>query len=619
MNEEEVFAVALQKSGETERQAYLDEVCRGDARLRQHIERLLAAAEDDRGILDRGLDATALSAPPIESPFAPDRLFDGRYRLRRKLGEGWMGDVWEADQIEPVQRCIALKLMRPGLNSAHQLARFEQERQALALMDHPNIARVLDAGIAEAEASAGGLSRVPYFVMELIEGVSITEYCDRVRLPARERLELFIPVCHGVQHAHQKGLIHRDLKPSNIMVALYDGRPVPKVIDFGVAKATGPLLTEQTISTEFGSLVGTLEYMSPEQAELNNVDIDTRSDISSLGVVLYELLTGSVPFPRGEWPEAAFTEVLRLIKEVDPPMPSARLSGSENLPRVASDRLTDPRRLIAQIRGELDWIVGKCLEKERSRRYETAGALAMDLQRHLANEPVVAGPPSATYRLRKFVRRNRGPLLAAGALGATLLVGGGALLAIRAEASRDRAARAARASAAAAAEGTARERIDEAWRLTEDLSRMQESTAAAVAAFRRAEEAVAGGPRPGEPGIDLTEVRRDVKALDRLTRVLADGTANRWLLADEFNGHNVRQAQTDFCTRQREAFARYGLDPLSEPVAEAARTVASSRIRDPLLGMLLEWGAHAAEPDMKNRLGQVVVAIRRSSGGAHSR
>ena len=327
--------------------------------------------------------------------------------------------------------------------------------------------------------------------MELIKGVPITEYCDRARLSPRQRLELFIPLCHGVQHAHQKGLIHRDLKPSNILVALYDGKPVPKVIDFGVAKVTGPRLTEHSIFTEVGSIVGTLEYMSPEQAELNNLDIDTRSDIYALGAVLYELLTGTVPFSRKELQGAAFTEMLRVIKEVDPPRPSTKLSSSGTLPSVAADRQTEPRRLIALIRGELDWIVIKCLEKERSRRYETANGLAMDLQRYLANEPVLAGPPSATYRLRKFVRRNSGSLLAAGALIATLIVGGGALLAIRAEASRNRAAREARATAsAAAAVRTARERMGEAWLLTEDPDRMQQSTDAAIAELRRADELV---------------------------------------------------------------------------------------------------------------------------------
>ena len=331
MNEEMVFIAALEKASVTERQAYLDEVCRGDTSLRKRVEQLLAADEHGQGILDRGLDAAAMTVPPSEPSLASDRLFDNRFKLRQKLGEGGMGEVWVADQIEPVQRRVALKLVRPGLDSAHLLARFDQERQALALMDHPNIAKVLDAGINEPQGSAGGSPGVPYFVMELIKGVPITEYCDRARLSPRQRLELFIPLCHGVQHAHQKGLIHRDLKPSNILVALYDGRAVPKVIDFGVAKVTGPRLTEHSIFTEFGSIVGTLEYMSPEQAELNNLDIDTRSDIYALGAVLYELLTGTVPFSRKELQGAAFTEMLRVIKEVDPPRPSTKLSNLGSL------------------------------------------------------------------------------------------------------------------------------------------------------------------------------------------------------------------------------------------------------------------------------------------------
>ena len=294
MNEELVFAAALQRVNATERQAYLDEVCRDDSSLRQRIEQLLAADERGNGILDRGLQV-AMPDPRPRRRRASDRLFDNRYKLRTKLGEGGMGEVWVADQIEPVQRRVALKLIRPGLDSSRLLARFDQERQALALMDHPNIAKVLDAGVAKAEGPAVGSTETPYFVMELIKGPSITEYCDRAKLSPRQRLELFIPVCHGVQHAHQKGLIHRDLKPSNILVALYDDKPVPKVIDFGVAKVTGPRLTEHSIFTEVGLLVGTLEYMSPEQAELNNLDIDTRSDIYALGAVLYELLTGTVP------------------------------------------------------------------------------------------------------------------------------------------------------------------------------------------------------------------------------------------------------------------------------------------------------------------------------------
>jgi non-specific serine/threonine protein kinase/serine/threonine-protein kinase len=414
MNEESLFAAALAKGDAAERQAFLDQACAGDLALRQRVEQLLAADQQSAGILERGPDDSALRTRPEKPALAADRVFAGRFKLRQKLGEGGMGEVWVADQTEPVQRRVALKVVRPGLDSARMLARFDQERQALALMDHPNIAKVLDAGATEGQ---------PYFVMELIKGVSITQYCDAAKLPPRERLELFIPVCQAVQHAHQKGIIHRDLKPSNILVAQYDSRPVPKVIDFGVAKATGPRLTEHSVYTEVGSLIGTLEYMSPEQAELNNLDIDTRSDIYALGAILYELLTGSVPFSRKELQAAAFTEMLRIIKEVEPPKPSTKLSGSGTLPSVAAQRHTEPQKLIALIRGELDWIVIKCLEKDRNRRYETANGLAQDLQRYLADEVVEARAPSGSYRLQKFLRRNKGPVLTVSTI-LLLLLGG---------------------------------------------------------------------------------------------------------------------------------------------------------------------------------------------------
>ena len=344
----------------------------------------------------------------------PERVFAGRFKLRQKLGEGGMGEVWVADQAAPVQRRVAIKVVRPGLDSERMLARFDQERQALALMDHPNIAKVLDAGEAEGR---------PYFVMELIKGVPITDYCDRARLSPRERLALFVPVCEAVQHAHQKGVVHRDLKPSNILVALYDGRPVPKVIDFGIAKATGPRLTDRSIYTEVGALIGTLEYMAPEQAELNNLDIDTRADVYALGAILYELLTGGVPFSRQELQAAGFLEMLRVIREVEPPRPSTKLSKSGTLPTVADVRRTDPQKLVSLMRGELDWIILKCLEKDRGRRYQAASGLARDLEHYLADEPVEACPPTAGYRLRKFARKHRTALATASAF-AILLVAG---------------------------------------------------------------------------------------------------------------------------------------------------------------------------------------------------
>ncbi len=415
MSDESIFAAALGKAPGVERRAFLDGACGSDDALRGRIERLLEADDRTGGILERGPDAGPTDAPGSDGPpLLPERVFAGRFKLRQKLGEGGMGEVWVADQAAPVQRRVAIKVVRPGLDSERMLARFDQERQALALMDHPNIAKVLDAGEADGR---------PYFVMELIKGVPITEYCDRARLSPRERLALFVPVCEAVQHAHQKGVVHRDLKPSNILVALYDGRPVPKVIDFGIAKATGARLTDRSIYTEVGSLIGTLEYMAPEQAELNNLDIDTRADVYALGAVLYELLTGSVPFSRQELQAGGFLEMLRVIREVEPPRPSTKLSKSGTLPSVADVRRTDPQKLVTLMRGELDWIILKCLEKDRGRRYQAASGLARDLEHYLADEPVEACPPTASYRLRKFARKHRTALATAAAF-AILLVAG---------------------------------------------------------------------------------------------------------------------------------------------------------------------------------------------------
>jgi serine/threonine protein kinase len=407
-----VFLLAVEAADVPLRAQLLERECGADIELRQRVEALLAAHNASGGVLDRAFVSplTTVDQPRLlERPGS--RI--GPYKLLQQLGEGGMGVVFLAEQLEPVRRKVAIKVIKPGMDTHRVVARFEAERQALALMDHPNIARVLDAGATD--------SGRPYFVMELVKGLPITKYCDQERLTPQERLRLFMPVCQAVQHAHQKGIIHRDLKPSNILIALYDGTPVPKVIDFGIAKATGGKLTDLTLFTEVGHAIGTWEYMAPEQAELNNLDIDTRADIYALGATLYELLTGSPPFTRQQLRNAAFEEMLRMIREVEPPKPSSKLSLSEELPSLATKRKLEPAKLSRMMRGDLDWIVMKCLEKERDRRYETANSFAADIQRHLHGEAVHAVPPSAIYRLRKFARKNRALLTTAAAF-AVLLV-----------------------------------------------------------------------------------------------------------------------------------------------------------------------------------------------------
>ncbi len=360
------------------------------------------------------LSGQAAEAPVIEQ--AGDRI--GRYKLLEKIGEGGYGVVYMAEQTEPIRRRVALKIVKLGMDTRQVIARFEAERQALALMDHPNIAKVLDAGATDTGR--------PYFVMELVRGIRITDYCDEQNLSTRERLDLFIQVCQAVQHAHQKGIIHRDLKPSNVLVTELDGTPVPKVIDFGIAKATGQqLLTDKTLFTAFQQFIGTPAYMSPEQARMSGADVDTRSDIYTLGVLLYELLTGHVPFEKKDFLQAGLDEMRRVIREKEPPKPSTRLSSlsAGDLTTVAKRRHAEPPRLIHLVRGDLDWIVMKCLEKDRARRYETASGLAQDLARHLNNEPVTAAAPGAAYRVGKFIRRHRYGFATASALLLLLIAG----------------------------------------------------------------------------------------------------------------------------------------------------------------------------------------------------
>jgi serine/threonine protein kinase len=399
MTEQDIFAQALKQADPAQRSAWLDEACQGRPELRQRVNVLLAAHERAGGFLE-----SPAAAPLATSDFSPiterPGTLIGPYKLREQIGEGGFGVVFVAEQERPVRRKVALKIVKPGMDTKDVIARFEAERQALALMDHPNVARVLDAG-----TTSGGR---PYFVMELVRGVSITEFCDKNNMPTRDRLSLLVDVCKAVQHAHQKGIIHRDLKPSNIMVTLHDGLPVAKVIDFGVAKALSQQLAEKSIYTAYGQMIGTPTYMSPEQAEMSGLGIDTRSDIYSLGVLLYELLTGATPLDAKRLRSSAYDEILRIIREEEPPRPSLKISTlGDQATVIAGHRHTDPTQLRRELTGELDWIVMKCLDKDRNRRYETASSLARDIERYLRDEIVEAKPPSALYRLQKFTRKNR--------------------------------------------------------------------------------------------------------------------------------------------------------------------------------------------------------------------
>jgi eukaryotic-like serine/threonine-protein kinase len=464
-HEENLFNVAMQLPTPEARAAFLREACAGDEQLRQRVEALIAAAQPTNDFLEQAASGarTFLSASPgaagshspppeertgkskLPTPIPPgatiqisldslpvsekpgDRI--GHYKLLEQIGEGGCGVVYMAEQTEPIRRRVALKVIKLGMDTRSVVARFEAERQALALMDHPNIAKVLDAGATETGR--------PYFVMELVKGIKITEFCDQNKLSTKERLELFMQVCHAVQHAHQKGIIHRDIKPSNVMVCSHDGVPVPKVIDFGIAKATQQPLTDKTVFTAFGQFIGTPAYMSPEQAELSGLDIDTRTDIYALGVLLYELLTGKPPFEPETLMKAGLDEMRRIIRETEPPKPSTkltqlvaadvrRLSAPGSQPSTLNSQPPDRaslRRLLQEIRGDLDWIVMKCLEKDRRRRYETATGLAHDIERHLNSEPVTAGAPGTAYRVGKFMRRHRAGLATVTVIALLLLVG----------------------------------------------------------------------------------------------------------------------------------------------------------------------------------------------------
>lgn len=415
MSEQEIFLDALNLESSEERLAFIKERCGGDDALRKRLEALLQAHAETGNFL--GSPAIG-SVSDVRSQITEDAgTIIGPYKLLQRIGEGGFGVVYMAEQSEPVRRKVALKIIKPGMDTREVIARFESERQALALMDHPNIARVLDAGATD--------SGRPYFVMELVKGVPITDFCDKNHLSVEDRMNLFIPVCLAVQHAHHKGIIHRDIKPSNVMVTLHDGKPVPKVIDFGVAKATSQQLTQKTLFTAYGQMIGTPLYMSPEQAEMSGLDIDTRSDIYSLGVLLYELLTGTTPIEQKRLREAGFAEMQRLIRDIEAPRPSTRLSSLHNDASVliSTNRGTDAKRLSDTLRGDVDWIVMKALEKDRQRRYDTPNALADDIQRFLKHEAIIARPPSTAYRVQKFIQRNKGLAFAAASITCALLLG----------------------------------------------------------------------------------------------------------------------------------------------------------------------------------------------------
>jgi eukaryotic-like serine/threonine-protein kinase len=430
MRERELFEAALDRTP-VERARFLDGACAGDPSLRGRVESLLAQRAESKCFLEKPALAADLTEAYRSISEAPGMII-GPYKLLQRIGEGGFGSVFMAEQERPVRRMVALKIIKPGMDTAEVIARFESERQALALMDHPNIAKVLDAGATD--------SQRPYFVMELVRGVPITEFCDKNRMPAEARLRLFIDVCHAIQHAHHKGIIHRDVKPSNVMVTLHDGVPVVKVIDFGVAKATIQKLTEKTLFTAYGQMVGTPTYMSPEQAEMSGLDIDTRSDVYSLGVLLYELLTGTTPLEGKRLRQAGYAEMQRLIREEEAPRPSTRFSSlGDSATALAGNRGMDVKRLSQLLAGDLDWIVMKALEKNRNRRYDTPGNMAEDLHRYLNNEMVLARPPSTTYKLAKFARRNRGSILMSGLILGLLIAGivGTSIGLYQAECSRD--------------------------------------------------------------------------------------------------------------------------------------------------------------------------------------
>jgi serine/threonine protein kinase/Flp pilus assembly protein TadD len=573
MTERDIFIAALQRDDPDARRAYLAEACGPDAALRTRVEELLAVHERA---------ASFLESPPAGPTVTIDHGTEGPgtlvgpYKLLERIGEGGFGVVFLAEQTVPVRRKVALKVLKPGMDTRQVVARFEAERPALAIMDHPNIARVFDGGVTP--------SGRPFFVMELVKGVPITDFCDQNQLTPRQRLELFVPVCQAVQHAHQKGIVHRDLKPSNVLVSRHDTTPVVKVIDFEVAKALGRQLTDKTLFTGVGQIVGTPLYMSPEQAGMSDLDVDTRSDIYSLGVLLYELLTGSTPFTTERFKRAAYDEIRRIIREEEPPKPSTRLSESKGaLPSISAQRQTEPAKLTRLVRGELDWIVMKALEKDRNRRYETANGFAMDVQRYLADEAVQACPPSALYRFRKFARRNKAMIAFTGLVLLILLtVTGGIGWNLR-----DRAAR----------QTAVEQEVNLALKEAEQLQE-QSKWPEALSAVKRAQGLLAGGGTD-ELRERVRQHRKDLEMVLRLEEIP--------LLSSEF-----KENKLDFETADRaytQAFGDYGIDVVQLPVDEAAACIrARSGVTTALAAALDFWAIVRGKEDKAGPLTLTALA-----------
>jgi serine/threonine protein kinase len=559
--EKALFDEALQHSAGAARSDFLGEACGSNQALRDRIEALLFAFQSAGGFLPTRV-ASPLSDSSKETTFEPLGSHIGRYKLLEKIGEGGCGVVYMAEQEEPVRRKVALKIIKAGMDSRQVIARFEAERQALAMMDHPNIAKVLDAGTIQMQSGEGRMQSSsadsalttrqsslspgrPYFVMELVRGIRITDYCDQAQLSTQDRLNLFIKVCQAIQHAHQKGVIHRDIKPSNILVTLHDGVPVPKVIDFGIAKATEGRLTDATVYTQLHQFIGTPAYMSPEQAEMSGLDIDTRSDIYSLGVLLYELLAGSTPFDAKELMASGIDEMRRVIRETEPEKPSTRLT--KRVMRGARSPLTTHHSSLAT---DLDWIVMKCLEKDRQRRYETANELANDLERHLTCEPIVARPPSMGYRFQKLVRRNKVGFVAVSAT--TLALVTGLVLSLWQYAEKSKAYERART-----AESLATERLEEAEIVSTFLSELLSS------------------PDPSRDGHTVTVAELLRRAVEKLDNNLSAHPARRaklqWTIALTYYSLGL----------QREAV------PLAEKIVEYRRAALGREHSETLLAMNL--------------------------------